>query len=118
MPTYQFIKISNNHNPNKDFYIDITTMKDSRLRFSALKSQYRRYFEARQKHEEVIDREIFRYFELDYSYYVIEKGEYDTYEDAKERRLDLYDIQYEKMNWRELYGSAPNKYLLMFDNEA
>lgn len=107
-----FIKISNNRNPAKDFYIDITTMKDARLRMSSLKSQYNKYLDSLETDTPLPDREVFRYFTLDYSFYTLEKGCFDTYNDAKERRLDLYDEQYEKMNWTFLYGNIPNKYLL------
>jgi len=107
-----FIKISNNKNSTKDFYIDITTMKDARLRISSLKSQYHKYLDSLETDDPLPDREVFRYFTLDYSFYTLEKGCFDTYNDAKERRLDLYDEQYEKMNWTSLYGNIPNKYLL------
>jgi hypothetical protein len=91
----KFIKISNNNNPCKDFYIDISTMKDARLRLSALKSQFKKYI---LNPEELTHREVFKYFIKDYSFYVIEKGAFNCYEDAKLRRDELYKIQYERMN--------------------
>lgn len=91
----KFIKISDNNNANKNFYIDITNMKDARLRVSALKSQYKKY---KKDPTSINYREIFDYFELDYSWYVLEYGSFNTYEEVLERRKDIYDEQFIKMN--------------------
>jgi hypothetical protein len=43
MKQYKFIKISNNNNANQDFIVDLTTMKDIKLRIAILKSQLKKY---------------------------------------------------------------------------
>ena len=94
---YKYIKISNNNNASKDFHIDITTMNDDRLRISTLKSQLKKYNYGMLANCEY--KEPWRYMENhDWSYYCLETKEFDTYEEAKEYRLDLYDKEYERMN--------------------
>ena len=94
---YKFIKISNNNNASRDFHIDITTMNDDRLRISTLKSQLKKYNYGMLANCEY--KEPWRYMENhDWSYYCLETKEFDTYEEAKEYRLDLYDKEYERMN--------------------
>jgi len=88
-----FIKISNNNNASTDYTIDITTMADSRLRISALKSQYKQY-----KLTGVRYKPIFYYFELDYSFYCVDKDSFDTYDDAKIRREQLMISEWCRMN--------------------
>lgn len=82
----QFIKITDN-NKHENFYIDITTMKDARLRISALKAQYKKYLELK-----TFKKEVFNFFEIDWSFAVIERGSFDNYEDAKLRRDELYTL--------------------------
>jgi hypothetical protein len=87
---FQFIKITDNRN-YLDFHIDITTMKNSRLRISALKAQHKKYInDGKNK------KAIFRYFNLDYSFCVIEIGYYTEYSAVKKRRDELFDIYTKK----------------------
>ncbi len=87
---FQFIKITDNRN-HPDFLIDITTMKDARLRISALKAQYKKYLtDGKNK------KSIFRFFELDYSFCVLERGYYTNYSSVKERRDELFEIYLKK----------------------
>ena len=98
MKTYLFIKISNNNNASTDFYIDISVMRDPRLRISTLKSQYKK-FKINPKNIEF--KEAWYYFNLDFSFYCIYSGEFETYAAAKDHCLDLYDSEYTRMNSAE-----------------
>ena len=83
---FQFIKITNNRN-HPDWILDITTMKDARLRISALKAQYKKFLNDGEN-----EKPIFRFFQLDYSFCVVEKGYYTDYSIVKKRRDELYEI--------------------------
>ena len=82
----QFIKITDNNHHEK-FYIDITTMYDARLRISALKAQYKKYLELK-----TFKKEVFNFFEIDWSFAVIERGKFANFDDAKLRRDELYSL--------------------------
>jgi len=112
---YSFIKISNNKASNKDFIIDITTMKSHSLRVSALLSQCKRHQLGTHFYP---DRQIYRILRNDYSYCLLEKGEYANILAAKNRCDYLYDREYIKMNWKECYGDTPNLILLGRENEV
>ena len=92
---YHFIKISDNNNAARDFHIDISIMKDPRLRISTLKSQLKRY---NKNPGNIIYKEAWRYFGLDYSFYCLDSKFCTDYDEAKQYSLDLMDQQYEKMN--------------------
>ena len=82
---FQFIKITNN-NKSEEYFIDITTMKDPRLRISALLSQYKNYLKDHTKKK----KKVFKFFILDYSFCILESGFYSNYSDVKKRRDELY----------------------------
>jgi len=86
-----FIKITDNNNHN-DFLIDATRMLDARLRIGALKSQYKIYQKTGKQY-----KNVFKYFDLDFSFYVIKKGSYYSYEEVKAERDKLYDLYKSKM---------------------
>ena len=88
-----FIKLSNNNNAARDFTIDVTTMKDCRLRISALRSQYKTYLQTKCGW-----LEVFRYFELDYSFYCLETEAFDSYDDVKKRKNELLVGEWNRMN--------------------
>ena len=97
MTKYKFIKISDNNHASKNFYIDITTMADDRLRISTLKSQLKKYNYGMLPNCEY--KEPWRYFETtDWSYYCLDTREFDTYEAAKQHRDELMDSEYIRMN--------------------
>ena len=100
MTKYKFIKISNNNNSSKDFMIDITTMADDRLRISTLKSQLKKYRYGMLPNCEYKQQWYF-IEHCDWSYYCLETKEFDTFEEAKEYRLDLMDREYIRMNPEE-----------------
>ena len=98
MPDYSrvaFVKISNNNNP-KEFWIDITTMKDARQRIGSLKTQYRNYIENQLGKY----KPVYKLLEGDWSYVIQEKGSYDNYDDVKMRRLQIYKELTEK--WKNV----------------
>jgi len=83
---FQFIKITDNRN-HPDFIFDCTTMRDARLRISALKAQYKKFLNDGEN-----EKPIFRFFELDYSFCVVERGIYNDYAVVKKRRDELFEI--------------------------
>jgi len=91
----KFIKISNNNNARLDFYIDMTTMKNPSLRISGLKSSYKRW--VADGRPDCRTKEIYRWFELDYSFYVIGK-EWCNREEAMVRRDLHYKTELLRMN--------------------
>ena len=95
MKKYLYIKISNNNQASTDFHIDISVMRDPRLRISTLKSQYKKY-KINQRNIEY--KQAWYYFDLDFSFYCIDSVEFETYADAKDHCLDLYDREYTRMN--------------------
>lgn len=89
----KFIKISNNNDPT-DFIIDITTMRDDRLRIASLKSQYIRYLENPDKYPY---RDVYRFFNLDYSFYCLDTDSFNNYTECKAHRDKLIQEQNTKM---------------------
>lgn len=83
--TTKFIKIVNNNNAN-EFCIDITNMVDVKMRISTLKNAYKIYQKSPDKK---LYRNIYKFFTLDYSFYVMEKGNYDTLKEARIRREEI-----------------------------
>lgn len=88
-----FIKIVNNNNAN-DFMIDVSIMTDYRQRISTLKNSYRLYLL-----EPELYKPIYRFFAMDYSFFVIEKGLYLNLTDARIRRDELIAIEKTKKRW-------------------
>jgi hypothetical protein len=95
MTLYNFIKISNNNNSTKDFDIIITKIKNDRLKMSSLKSQYFRHLDNPNYYPH---RNIYRFFNLDYSFYKLDRQEFVDIDTAKIHRENLLKEQYEKMN--------------------
>ena len=95
----KFIKISNNRNSERDFYIDITTMKDPRARVGALKTQFKNWNESGD-----LFKPVFHYFMCDYSFYVLDRGCFNSHEEVKEHRDKLYLEQWKKMNKGKIKG--------------
>jgi hypothetical protein len=71
MPKFVFTKIVDNDNTD-DFMIDVTQMDSHRMRMSALRAQCVRY------HYYGLGnwRPIYRFFELDHSFYPVYKGDF------------------------------------------
>lgn len=80
---YRFIKISDNKNP-KYFVIDITRMKDIRIRTSILYSKYLDYLDGLGNW-----REVFDILEKDYSSYCCYRCELESYQEAVKMQQEL-----------------------------
>jgi hypothetical protein len=74
-------------------------MNSVKLRMSILKSQLKKYRETCNGH---------------YSYYQLDKQDFDNYNDAREHAVKLYNSEFEKMNAvkRELNN---NKYIMTIE---
>ena len=72
MPLFSFLKITNNKDPC-DFTIECTSMKNGRARISCLRTNLFAWEDAGCVSH---FRPVWRYFFLDYSYYVCEKKEF------------------------------------------
>lgn len=95
MKQYNFIKLSNNNNAQRDFIIDLTTMTNVKLRMAILKSQLKKY---RLNHKGLY-RPTWYYLEnCDYSYYCIDTQEFATYNEAREHATAIYNREFIKMN--------------------
>jgi hypothetical protein len=67
----KFLKISNNNNPSIDFCIENTIQRNPSSRISALRTQYNLWIE--NGRPDAQKRNVFRWFELDYSFYVVHR---------------------------------------------
>ena len=107
MTIYRFIKITNNDN-HKMFYIDVTKMKDCRIRVGILYSQFfrRNYLEENKGHKTVYD-----ILNSDYSFYCCYICNCHTSQDVKLTRDELYTFYNEKM--RD-YVTIPKSNILTF----
>jgi hypothetical protein len=111
MKQYNFIKISNNNNANQDYIVDLTTMKDIKLRIAILKSQLKKY---RLNHIGLY-RPTWYYLEnCDYSYYCIDTREFETFDEAREHATSIYNEQFIKMNSNKI-NTNKKKNLITFD---
>ena len=89
---YRFIKITNNNN-TKEFLIDITTMKDIRIRLSILNRKYALYY-----YDNAPYHHIFSILQCDcFSYYCCFKQEFDSMEQAKMKRIELTNFYRDKI---------------------
>jgi len=86
----KFIKITDNNNP-ADFYIDVSIMHDTRLRISAIKGQYKRYLETNELY-----RPVFDLLNKDYSFCCLERGNFKSLDDVKNRRREIIEEQRER----------------------
>lgn len=89
----KFIKISDNKDA-KNFYIDVSVMKDHRLRISALKGQYARYLETGELY-----RPVFEFFKKDFSFCCLERGTFDSLAAVKKRKKEIIEEQREKLKF-------------------
>jgi len=90
---YKFVKVTNNN--TRDFLIDITTMKDVRIRMSILNRRYTLYYYGQAPFHpmfKIIQEEC-------WSFYCCHKGEFSTLQDAKDKRTELYDFYKSKLDY-------------------
>ena len=87
MMQYRFIKISDNRNP-EHFVIDITRMKDIRIRTSILYSKHLDYLDGLGNW-----REVFDILEKYYSSYCCYRCELESYQEAVKMQQELLKYQ-------------------------
>ena len=89
---FRIIKLTNNDN-HKEFTLEITKMKDIRHRLGILESNYKDYLLSNERHKpsyNILSKS-------NYSYYTVLRGEFDTFEEVKQKRKELYDIYKSKV---------------------
>ena len=91
MSNYRFIKITNNNN-HKMFYIDVTRMRDCKIRVGILFSKFITYLE-----ENKGCRDVYDILDSDYSFYCCYRCECSNAEQVKAIRDELYKFYNEKM---------------------
>jgi len=91
MPTYRFVKIVDNENPS-DFMIDVTSMSNWKSRMSAVRTQCIRHID----YNIGKNRDIYRFFFLDYSFYCLERRDFDNLADARKYREQLHQAVIDK----------------------
>ena len=79
----KFILVVDNNDP-MNFYIDVTIMKDVRLRLSALKGQHAKYLETGDLY-----RPIYKIFVTDFSFYCIFKGSFKNLDEIKQKKMEI-----------------------------
>jgi len=94
MKLYRYIKISDNNNGSTNFNVDVTTMKQSSLRISSIKSQYKKYKNDRR----LPYREIYDILDSDWSWYEVDSVVFQTYNEAKCHRWRLMCEHWNRMN--------------------
>ena len=94
MKLYRYIKISDNNNGSTNFDVDVTTMKQSSLRISSIKSQYKKF----KNDNRLPYRDIYDILDGDWSWYEIECKEFEKYEQAKQHRWHLMCEHWNRMN--------------------
>lgn len=117
MKTYYFIKISNNNNSCVDFMVDFTTMPNTNLRMCVIKSQLKAYRNNTLKNAHY--KPVWYYLEAtDYSYYKIDRQDFEEYQDAKAHALKLYNEAFDKMNTPHIKqnntSNTTNKHIVSF----
>jgi hypothetical protein len=90
---YSFIKVSNNHFPKEDFTIHLTCQKNYKLAMSVLKTRYKMFAKGHGGYHE-----LYHYFSQDYSYYCLDRKEFNNLAEAKEYADKLHEEQFDKMN--------------------
>ena len=88
MKIFTFFCIQDNNIP-LNFTIEYTSMSNARLRYSALKSQYKKFLQ--EGSHKVFHKKVFDYLETDHTFFVIDKFRADTLEDAQEIQRRLTD---------------------------
>ena len=88
---FRIIKLTNNDN-QKEFTLEITRMKDIRHRVSIIESNYKDYLVSNKRYKpsyNILSKS-------NYSYYSVFRGEFDTFEEIKQKRKELYDMYNKK----------------------
>ena len=100
---YSIIKIQNNNDYNK-FYLDVTKMRDARIRVGILIS-YLKYY---QKKPKIGFHPVFEAIgDGDYSFSTVYRSSTDTFEEIRLKRDELYEV-YKKKYINEIPKTTSN----------
>ena len=97
MVVYSFLKITDNNNVH-NFCVDCTSTKNPRARISCLRSQMFQWEDAPQGIGRW--RNVWSYYYKDYSFYVVEKKEFECLAEARAYRQVVFDRYKNKLGKR------------------
>ena len=92
---YSFLIICDTNNP-LCFHIECTSMADYRLRFSAMKSHWKKRELKTKMEVNKMTADYCRLFNCNYTYYLLEKQSFNTVEDATSYKCKLIAERLEK----------------------
>ncbi len=97
MTMYSFLIICDTNDP-RNFHIECTSMRDYRLRFSAMKSHWnKRKTKTKTETKQCkTTTDYCRLFECNYTYYLLEKKSFTNVEDATSYRDNLIAERHER----------------------
>ena len=90
---FRIIKLTNNDDP-KEFTLEITRMRDIRQRIGIIEAGYLDYLELKGRRKHKPSYNILA--ANDYSYYTVFRGDFDSYNECKQKRDELYDYYNKK----------------------
>ena len=85
---FRIIKLTNNDDP-KEFTLEITRMRDIRQRIGIIEAGYLDYLELKGRRKYRPSYNILS--ANDYSFYTVFRGDFDNYNECKQKRDELYD---------------------------
>ena len=88
----QLIKLTNNDDP-KEFTLEITRMRDIRQRIEIIVADYNNYLLLEGKKYKPSYNILAA---NDYSFYTVFRGDFDSYNECKQKRDELYDYYNKK----------------------
>ena len=90
---FRIIKLTNNDDP-KEFTLEITRMRDIRQRIGIIEAGYLDYLELKGRRKHKPSYNILA--ANDYSFYTVFRGDFDSYNECKQKRDELYDYYNKK----------------------
>ena len=90
---FRIIKLTNNDDP-KEFTLEITRMRDIRQRIGIIEAGYFDYLELKGRRKYRPSYNILS--ANDYSFYTVFRGDFDNYNECKQKRDELYDYYNKK----------------------
>ena len=103
---FRIIKLTNNDDP-KEFTLEITRMRDIRQRIGIIEAGYLDYLELKGRRKHKPSYNILA--ANDYSFYTVFRGDFDSYNECKQKRDELYDL-YNKKASKERHKNRTHKY--------
>ena len=90
---FRIVKLTNNNDP-KEFTLEITRMRDVRQRIGIIEAGYHDYLELRSGRKYRPSYDIIS--ANDYSFYTVFRGDFDSYNECKQKRDELHDVYNKK----------------------